>query len=145
MIGQALWQVKPDFAIKDGLEVAFAPGFDVPDAIRRRRQPDDLHLLRRLATTRSDDYSERRAARPRGSRATGKPLLAIMGAEEQIVTTPTQALAAYAKVPGAETELIPGAGHSPNVEKPAQTAALVLKFAKPSSRSLICPPRSDGE
>ena len=32
VIGQALWRIKPDFAIEDGLEVAFAPGFDVPDA-----------------------------------------------------------------------------------------------------------------
>jgi pimeloyl-ACP methyl ester carboxylesterase len=32
---------------------------------------------------------------------------------------------------GAETKLIQGAGHSPNVEKPAETAALVLAFDKP--------------
>ena len=32
VLGPALWQVTPDFAIKDGLGVAFAPGYDVPDA-----------------------------------------------------------------------------------------------------------------
>ena len=32
VIGQTLWRIKPDFSIKDGLEVAFAPGFPVPDA-----------------------------------------------------------------------------------------------------------------
>ncbi len=32
VIGEALWQIKPDFSVRDGLEVAFAPGFDVPDA-----------------------------------------------------------------------------------------------------------------
>jgi hypothetical protein len=32
LIGEALWRIKPDFSIRDGLEVAFAPGFDVPDA-----------------------------------------------------------------------------------------------------------------
>ncbi len=31
VLGQALWQVTPDAAIKDGLGVAFAPGYDVPD------------------------------------------------------------------------------------------------------------------
>ncbi len=63
----------------------------------------------------------------------GLPLLAIFGAEEQIYD-PEKALAAYDTVPGAETELIPGAGHSPNVEKPARTAALVLAFAERSSQ-----------
>ncbi len=32
VLGEALWTIKPDFSIKDGLGVAFAPGFDVPDA-----------------------------------------------------------------------------------------------------------------
>ena len=69
---------------------------------------------------------------------TGKPLLVIMGAEEQIIDDPAKRLAAYrATVPGAETKLISGAGHSPNVEKPAETAALVLGFAsaaKPATK-----------
>jgi hypothetical protein len=34
-------------------------------------------------------------------------------------------------VPGAQTHLIPGAGHSPNVEKPDLVAPLILAFAKP--------------
>lgn len=54
-----------------------------------------------------------------------------MGAEEQIVNDPQRALDHYkASVPNAETHLIEGAGHSPNVEKPAETAALVLAFGK---------------
>ena len=32
VIGEALWRIKPDFSIREGLEVAFAPGYDVPDA-----------------------------------------------------------------------------------------------------------------
>ena len=32
VIGEAFWRIKPDFAVRKGLEVAFAPGFDVPDA-----------------------------------------------------------------------------------------------------------------
>ena len=31
VLGQMLWRIKPDFSVRDGLEVAFAPGFDVPD------------------------------------------------------------------------------------------------------------------
>lgn len=33
VLGEALWTIKPDdFSVRDGLSVAFAPGFDVPDA-----------------------------------------------------------------------------------------------------------------
>ncbi len=62
-------------------------------------------------------------------RDTDEPLLVIMGAEEQIIDDPAGRLAEYkSTVPGARTELIPGAGHSPNVEAPVVTAALVLGF-----------------
>lgn len=125
VLGPALWQVTPDFAIKDGLGAAFAPGYSVPD-----RFVEDFHRMTYTSytsDTEEGDYSnavplDRRIARD------GTPLLAIFGAEDQIYDS-KKALAAYAKVPGAKTELIAGAGHSPNVEKPARTAALVLKFA----------------
>lgn len=56
--------------------------------------------------------------------------MVIMGAEEQLIHEPAERLAEYrATVPGTKTKLIGGAGHSPNVEKPAETAALVLGFA----------------
>ena len=62
-------------------------------------------------------------------KSTGKPLMVLMGAEEQIVNDPQRALDQYAgTVPGTETHLIAGAGHSPNVEKPRETAKLVLSF-----------------
>ncbi len=32
VIGEMFWRIKPDFSIRKGLEVAFAPGFTVPDA-----------------------------------------------------------------------------------------------------------------
>jgi pimeloyl-ACP methyl ester carboxylesterase len=127
VLGEGLWQVTPDFAIKEGLGIAFAPGFDVPDEF--------VADFRRMTYTsygespqQEDDYSgaiplDRRIARD------GTPLLAIFGAEDQIYDS-KKAIAAYARVPGARTRLIAGAGHSPNVEKPAETAALVLGFAK---------------
>jgi alpha-beta hydrolase superfamily lysophospholipase len=59
------------------------------------------------------------------------PVLVIFGAEDQIYDTQA-AIARYrANVPGAQTHLIPGAGHSPNVEKPDLVAPLILAFAKP--------------
>ena len=128
ILGEALWTIKPDFSVRQGLEVAFAPGFDVPDAF-----VDDVNRLTYTAYDESpshtEDFLEEEPLEQR-VRATGKPLMVLMGAEEQIVDDPRRALAPYAgAVPGTETHLIPGAGHSPNVEKPALTAALVLKFA----------------
>ena len=77
-----------------------------------------------------DDYTGEEAL-PQRAAATGKPVLAIMGAEEQIAKDPEASLAAY-RATGAQTKLIQGAGHSPEVEKPAQTAALILAFDKPA-------------
>jgi pimeloyl-ACP methyl ester carboxylesterase len=133
VIGEALWRIKPDFSIRDGLEVAFAPGFEVPDAF--------VEDVRRLTYTAYDDS-------PGGTddffgaisldqrmKDTGKPLMVLMGAEEQIVDDPQRALEQYAEaVPDAQTHLIADAGHSPNVERPALTARLILGFAKESAK-----------
>ena len=81
VIGPALWRVTPDFAIKEGLGVAFAPGYDVPDEF--------VDEFRRMTYTSYDSDGEegeymdeepldRRIARMR------IPLLAIFGAEDQI-------------------------------------------------------------
>lgn len=125
VIGEALWRMSPDSAIEDGLSVGFAPDYDVPIEF--------VEDFRRLTYSSYDGSaageSEYTDAAPldRRLRRAGIPVLAIFGAEEQIYD-PEESLAAYAAI-GAETELIPGAGHSPNVERPALTAALVSRFA----------------
>jgi pimeloyl-ACP methyl ester carboxylesterase len=92
-----------------------------------------------------DDYTGEKAL-PERAADTGKPVLAIMGAEEQIAKDPRAALAAYhAGDPGSQTRLIAGAGHSPNVEKPAETASLVLGFAKSPPQVLGSPSRDAAE
>jgi pimeloyl-ACP methyl ester carboxylesterase len=126
VIGPALWRVVPDFEIKDGLSAAFAPGYDVPDAFVDDFRRQTYTSYDEAAQAEDDFVSEEPLdSRLRGS---GIPLLAIFGADEQIYD-PRKALAAYGALPGAETALVQGAGHSPNVEKPARTAALVLAFA----------------
>jgi pimeloyl-ACP methyl ester carboxylesterase len=126
VLGPALWQVTPDFAIKEGLGAAFAPGYDVPDAFVEdfKRQTYTSYS----SDGQEGDYSDSTPL-DRRIRADGIPLLAIFGAEDQIYDS-RKALAAYAKVPGAETVLVAGAGHSPNAERPARTADLVLGFAE---------------
>jgi pimeloyl-ACP methyl ester carboxylesterase len=128
VLGEALWQIKPDFSVRDGLGVAFAPGYDVPDAF-----VEDVKRLTYTAYDESpsgvDDFLAEEPLDQR-MKAAGQPLMVLMGAEEQIVNDPQRALAQYkSAVPSAETHLIAGAGHSPNVEKPRQTAHLVLAFA----------------
>ena len=128
VIGEALWRVKPDFAIRDGLEVAFAPGYPVPDAF-----VEDVKRMTYNAYSGSHDaFDEYTGEKPLSERAAalGIPVLAIMGAEERIASDPEASLAAYREAgSNTETKLIAGAGHSPNVEKPALTATLVLGFA----------------
>jgi pimeloyl-ACP methyl ester carboxylesterase len=127
IIGQFFWRVKPDAAVRDGLGVAFAPGYDVPDAF-----VEDVDRMTFSAYDDSgsafDDYLQEAPLDRRMTEA-GQPLLVMMGAEEQLVDDPAKSLAVYRRgVPGVETRLIAGAGHSPNVERPAETARLILKF-----------------
>jgi pimeloyl-ACP methyl ester carboxylesterase len=131
VIGPGLWRVTPDFAIEDGLGAAFAPGYDVPD--------EYVDEFKRMTYTSYDESpgaeTEYTDERPLDRRIedSGVPLLAIFGAEEQIYD-PEEALAAYGRVPGAVTVLVKGAGHSPNVEKPALTAGNILEFVDGASR-----------
>lgn len=127
VIGPALWQVTPDFAVREGLEVAFAPGFDVPE-----RFVDEFNRMTYTSYDSDDEEGDYMSSEPLDRRVerAGTPLLAIFGAEDQIYES-ERALAAYARVSGAQTALIPGAGHSPNVERPGRTAGLVLRFDRP--------------
>jgi pimeloyl-ACP methyl ester carboxylesterase len=129
VIGPALWRIKPDISVRKGLAVAFAPGFDVPDAFI-----EDVKRMTYTAYTDAgadiDDYTEERSLAERVAES-GKPLLVVMGAEEQIIDDPRAALKAYSEgYPGAHTILMPGVGHSPNVENPSRTAALVAGFGR---------------
>jgi pimeloyl-ACP methyl ester carboxylesterase len=128
VIGEALWQVTPDFAVKEGLQVAFAPGYETPE-----RFVDGFDQMTYTSYASDDEEAAYLEAEPLNRRIerTDTPLLAIFGAEDQIYEA-EPALAVYTKVPGAQTALIPGAGHSPNVEKPRQVAALILKFDRSS-------------
>jgi hypothetical protein len=57
----------------------------------------------------------------------GLPLLVVFGEQDQLYPA-RESLSAYAAIPGVETVLIPEAGHSPNVETPEKTAAILGRF-----------------
>ncbi len=91
----------------------------------------------------SEDYEDASPLDAR-MRTTAVPLMVIFGAEDQIYDVDAS-LAAYADVPGVRTAKVRGAGHSPNVEKPVQTAALISEFAADAGDdSIEHPPRTWG-
>jgi pimeloyl-ACP methyl ester carboxylesterase len=132
VLGEFLNRVTPDFAVKDGYEDAFAPGFDIDSGFDTDDQVvDDLRDMTYTSfdesSSAADDYTEEIPLDERLTSA-AVPLLVIFGDEDQIYD-PDESIAAYEDVPGVRTALVEGAGHSPNVEKPEETARLVLEFA----------------
>ncbi|HMT05958.1 MAG: alpha/beta hydrolase [Solirubrobacterales bacterium] len=126
MLGQALWRVAPDAMIRRNVAQGFAPGYDVPD-----KYVDDVRAMTypayKESAARSEDFTESSSLPERLTEA-GKPLLVIFGEEDQIYDA-RQALSAYAAIPGAETLLIAGSGHSPQIEAPEETAEAINAFA----------------
>jgi pimeloyl-ACP methyl ester carboxylesterase len=130
VIGQALRRISPDFAIEDGYEQAFAPGYDLGDF--SDQVIDDYRAMTYTSYDRSaaesDDYGNELPLDQR-VRDAAVPLLVIFGSEDQLYDDPTAAAEAYGDVPGARITILPGVGHSPNLERPAQTSRLILRFA----------------
>ena len=136
VIGQALTRiadVAPSSTIRDQYGIAFAPGFNIASGFENPDQVvDDFHAMTYTAfkdvADGDDDYT---AARPLDERLSALqiPLLVMFGAEDQAYDA-EPAIERYEGIEGAETELIEGAGHSPQVEKPDVVAPLILAFAE---------------
>jgi pimeloyl-ACP methyl ester carboxylesterase len=132
VVGEALRRLSPDFAVEDAYSDAFAPGFDPADAFPNPDQViDDYDAMTytsfKDSAKLSSDYEDEATLDTR-LRQIPVPLLSIFGSEDQICD-PETSQEAYASLPGARTEIIEGAGHSPNVEKPEETAKLIEDFA----------------
>lgn len=132
VLGQAIKRVVPDSMVRNGLESAFAEGFDVPDQFVQDFRDmtytsyDDSHRA-------SGDYSEEEGL---ADRLAGEsvPLLVVFGAEDDLVDP--DSAQGYRKVPGARIVMLDGVGHSPHVERPAATARLIEDFlASANARS----------
>jgi pimeloyl-ACP methyl ester carboxylesterase len=132
VVGQAMWRLTPDFAVEDAYETAFAPGFDLADGFPNPDQViDDYDAMTftsfRDASRENTDYVEEIPLDQR-LRQIPVPLLSIFGTEDE-VCDPRRSQEAYGVLPGVRLEEVRGAGHSPNVEKPAETATLIEEFA----------------
>jgi pimeloyl-ACP methyl ester carboxylesterase len=144
VLGEALFRLGgfgpwSDSVIKSGYAQAFAPDYDLADGFTNPDQVvDDLEAMTYAsfdqAHSEAGDFLEEEPLTDRLA-AAAVPVLAIFGSEDQIYDDPEATLATYDEVPGAVTELIDGAGHSPNVEVPDETAELVLDFAAEAESS----------
>jgi pimeloyl-ACP methyl ester carboxylesterase len=134
VIGPALDRlaaISPDSLVRNQYEQVFAPGFSVSAGFENPDQVvDDLRTMTytsfKDSSEAESDYSDERPLDDRAAEAQ-VPLLVIFGAEDQIYDA-DEAIARWRAVPDAETHLVEGAGHSPNVEKPEEVAPLILGF-----------------
>jgi pimeloyl-ACP methyl ester carboxylesterase len=141
IIGQAqnrLAQIVPASVVRDQYDHAFAPGFDISSGFDDPNQVvDDLRAMTYTAyketSDEEDDFGNERPLDQRLA-ATHLPVMVVFGSEDQIFDA-QKSIAGYQDVPGVQTHLIPGAGHSPQVEKPALLAPLILNFAGPAAHA----------
>jgi pimeloyl-ACP methyl ester carboxylesterase len=136
VIGEALERLvhlAPSSEVRDQYEESFAPGFNIASGFENPDQVvDDLRAMTYTAFDKAadaeGDYTDEE---PLDERLAGleMPLLVVFGAEDQVYDADA-AVERYRDIPGAGTELIEGAGHSPNVERPDGLAPLILAFAE---------------
>ncbi|MCP2336520.1 alpha/beta fold hydrolase [Actinomadura rupiterrae] len=125
-VGQLLWRIRTDRLVRKSLSSAFSrPGFAIPKALMDDVRRTTYHSL--TATSRaSDDFLKQRPI-PDRLKPLGKPLLVIFGADDK--RWRVSSANDYRAVPDAKIEVIPGVGHSPMLEDPAKTTALLLAFS----------------
>ncbi|MFC9970498.1 alpha/beta fold hydrolase [Spirillospora sp. NPDC127200] len=126
VVGQALWRLRTDGIVRRGMETAFSRrGYEPPQRLVDDVRGMTYHAL--TATSRAiNAYLEQRPL-PGRLAPLGKPLLVVFGEEDR--RWRSSSAADYRAVPGARVELLPGIGHSPMLEDPSRTAALLLDFA----------------
>ena len=129
VIGQASKRLAPDALLRSGLQQGFAPDFPVPDFA-----VEDVNAMTYTAyhdwPPANEQFTEERPLNERIEQSF-VPLMVVFGAEDQIFDA-RSSISAYAALPGTRTELLEDVGHSPQVEAPEETAALILDFAKPA-------------
>ena len=128
MVGHAGWRLSSDDLVRSRVESTFVPEFDVSDEIAE--DPTRLtYTAFRDSLRESNDYREARPVHERLAPTGGSlPLLVVFGSEDDILDS--DALDDYRTIPGAQIELIDGPAHSPQIEKPEQTASRMLEFTR---------------
>jgi pimeloyl-ACP methyl ester carboxylesterase len=124
VVGQLLWRVRTDGLLRKSLSTAFAPSFQISQPLVDDVRGMPYHALT-AASRATHDYLKQRPL-PDRLTALGKPLLVIFGEQDRRWRPASAGF--YRAVAGARVELLPGVGHSPMLEDPPRTAALLRTF-----------------
>jgi pimeloyl-ACP methyl ester carboxylesterase len=130
-ITPAQWADASDEHLRLLVAPAFAPGYEVPQALLDEARGMNLGVY--AATSLAVHAYLDEQVLPQRLAALGKPLLVLFG-EEDRRWRPSSAVE-YNLVPGARIEMLPGLGHTPNYEDPPRTAAPLLAFAAGLARA----------
>ncbi len=131
LIGETIWSLAPDSAIRDGLKQAFANNnVPVPDAFVEDVRAMTFSSFDKTSSA-SADYVED-GKLERDIKAIESPEMIIFGAEDRLIET-DRSVALYRQwLPRARTAIVPNAGHSPMWEQPGRTARLLTSFDRAS-------------
>jgi pimeloyl-ACP methyl ester carboxylesterase len=134
VIGQALKTLVAVAGSKNIAARGFAPGFRLAAGFAHADQPlDDIKAMTYTAYTQEmAAFDPFVTAEPMQQRLTAllKPLPVIFGTRDQIAVGEHHDLRLYRTVPSATVTTIAGVGHSPQVEAPQRTAALIQRFLR---------------
>ncbi|ATL31431.1 alpha/beta fold hydrolase [Streptomyces formicae] len=129
-IDPALWP-PTDEQIRGFASTGFRAGFQVPQELVEELRAMSPHAF--TASMRASTAYLTEQALPTRLTAVGKPLQVIFGDQDHR-WRPASA-DDYRVVPDARVTMLPGAGHTPILEEPERTAALVLGFTGTHSES----------
>ncbi|MEU8900508.1 alpha/beta fold hydrolase [Nocardia sp. NPDC048505] len=125
VVGQLLWRFRTDALLRRSMSSAFTRELEIPARLVADLRGLTYHALTATSQA-STDYLAQRPI-PERLKTSDKPLLVLFGAADR--RWRPESAADYRVVPGARVELLDGVGHSPMVEDPARTAAVLLDFA----------------
>ncbi|MFI5563241.1 alpha/beta fold hydrolase [Amycolatopsis japonica] len=123
-IRAASWADLTDDQIRKAMSDGFRPGFEIPRSYVDQFRDIDFAVFGAISQAIRAYLDERTL--PQRLAPLGKPLLVLFG-EEDRRWRPSSA-GDYRAVPGAAVEMLPGVGHSPNLEDPPRTARHLLAF-----------------
>ncbi|WP_086821714.1 alpha/beta fold hydrolase [Allokutzneria sp. NRRL B-24872] len=129
VIGQLLWRLRTDGALRGALSTAFTREVRVPDQI----VADVRGMTYRGLTATSEASTAYLRERPVPDRLAdlGLPTLVIFGSQDR--RWRPESAQDYRLVPGARIEILDGVGHTPMFEDPDTTGALLHAFATKGS------------
>jgi pimeloyl-ACP methyl ester carboxylesterase len=126
VLGELLSRFMSEATIRKMLAQGFAPGFPVPEKF----VADVKQLTYTAFRTAHDDSMAYETEKPVVERLAAlnpvPPLLVIFGSQDALVAPESAKL--YERVPGAKVVILDGPGHSPMVEAPEKTLALIEDF-----------------